>query len=128
MTARLLALSLIAAAAYAQTASTPRTKTESYVRVTMRCDRDVTGSASVNLYATNIYVGVSPTDIFCGDHLVVATTQQADSYAITADLETPDGEVLCSSGLQPLPDRLSCAANPDDPQSQGARFTLHQPK
>jgi len=134
MDSRLLALSIVALMVQVQPVSLPplpraAVKTEHSVRVSMRCDKDVTGSASVNLYADNVYVGVSPTEIFCGDHLEVATTALANGYAVTVDLETLAGEAFCTmSQPAPLPDRLSCTVNPADPHSPGGRITLHQPK
>jgi hypothetical protein len=106
------------------------------VRVTMQCDKGVTGYASVNLYdaGSNQENPDTQIEIYCGQSLVVATTLKAGSYAAVgwvakASAGGSAGGNPCS-GMGPLPATLYCSVGlaPVGERPAGGTLRLGKPK
>ena len=107
----------------------PTTTHPNSVRVTMQCDKGVTGFADVYLDASSSPVSPA-TQIYCGESQVVATTGKADSYrAVVQVRKSSSGGTHCSrDGL--LPDTLYCSVGPVPvgERSAGGTLRLARPK
>jgi hypothetical protein len=101
------------------------------VRVTLQCDKGVTGNASVNLRASTSsgQVEVGATEIPCGETLVVATTAKADSYAATIMVSRDSATGRCGNKTGLLPDTLYCPVmTPPGERPAGGTLRLAKPK
>jgi hypothetical protein len=104
------------------------------VRVTMQCDKGVTGDASVSFYDANSYPVNDSVQIDCGESLVVVTTARADSYA--AEVQVAKASSGGGAGGNPcsrmgvLPDTLYCPVGlvPVGERSAGGTLRLGKPK
>jgi hypothetical protein len=130
----LAALALLALPVALAGGPAPSSSQQHSVRVTMQCDKDVQGGASVNLYLSPdlenpVNIGAAP-QIPCGESQVVETSVKADSYAATVKVGKGSSVVSSCSPKGSLPNTFYCSVGmvPEGERPAGGTLRLGKPK